>query len=115
MLKLDVTNAEDLQEALVDASHVQPTVAVVWAAWCGPCRSLKPKLEALALKHNFPLVRIDGGTHADLARHLKVRAVPTVIVYRRGQEITRFSGDKSESDLAIALGKVGTFQQPLQV
>lgn len=109
----DVTSLQDLQETLVDASHVQPTVAVVWASWCGPCKSLKPKLEALCSEYQVPLTRIDGGTYRDLAAELKVRSVPTVIVFVQGKEVTRFAGDLSRDELHVALMKAGTFQKPL--
>jgi thioredoxin-like negative regulator of GroEL len=112
-MPFDANSLQDLQETLVDASHVQPTVAVVWASWCGPCKSLKPKLEALCAEYQVPLTRIDGGTYRDLALHLGARAVPTIIVFNQGKEVARLSGDHSKDNLHLALMKAGTFQKPL--
>lgn len=104
---------ERFQTLVVLPSHRRPIVALLWGASCAPCRSLKPKLQALTERHGVSLCLIAAEENMAVVRDLKVRAVPTVLVYSRGIELTRFTGDKSEDDLYRALARVGTFQQPL--
>lgn len=104
---------ERIQNLLVSPSHKRPIVALVWGATCAPCRTLKPKLQALTERHSTSLCLVKAEDDMDVVRELKVRAVPTVLVFNRGQEVLRFTGDKSEDDLYRALARVGAFQQPL--
>ena len=113
MSPTELQTPEAFQTDVVGASHQQPIVAVVWAEWCRPCGSLKGKLQAICDAHRTPLVRIDAEKLVPLARELRVRSVPTVMVFNRGKEILRFSGDKTAGELETILMKTGAFQQPL--
>jgi len=70
------------------------------AAWCGPCKTLKPVMDRLAVEYkdkaNFYYADIeDSGINTGSAAG--IRGVPTVIIYRKGQEISRKVGGVSES------------------
>ena len=70
------------------------------AAWCGPCKTLKPVMDRLAVEYkdkaNFYQADIeDGGINTGSAAG--IRGVPTVIIYRKGQEISRKVGGVPES------------------
>jgi len=70
------------------------------AAWCGPCKALKPIMDKLAVEYkekaNFYYADIeDGGINTGSAAG--IRGVPTVIIYRKGQEISRKVGGVPES------------------
>ena len=60
------------------------------AAWCGPCKSLKPVMEKISEEYkdrgNFYITDIeDSGINTGSAAG--IRGVPTVIVYKKGQEV----------------------------
>ncbi len=69
------------------------------AEWCGPCKALKPIMNKLAVEYkdkaSFYYADIeDGGINTGSAAG--IRGVPTVIVYKRGQEVSRKVGGVSE-------------------
>lgn len=63
------------------------------ATWCGPCRAIAPKYEALAENYDEAIllhVDIDSfGDHADTA---DISGVPTFKFFKNGAELERFSG-----------------------
>ena len=72
------------------------------AAWCGPCKSLKPIMDKLAVlyKHKANLYYADIEDSAiNTASQAGIRGVPTVIIYRKGQEVDRKVGGVSEGNM----------------
>ena len=72
------------------------------AAWCGPCKTLKPIMDKLAVEYKdkagFYYADIeDGGINTGSAAG--IRGVPTVIIYKKGVEISRKVGGVPESDM----------------
>jgi thioredoxin 1 len=68
------------------------TIFQFTASWCGPCKALKPMLEAVAEEKQVRVAAIDIDAEQELAVRFAVRAVPTVVVCQSGQEIERFVG-----------------------
>jgi thioredoxin 1 len=68
------------------------------AAWCGPCKSMKPLMESL--QHQMPITFIDVDASPQTAAGHSVRNVPTVILIDEGgREKGRLVGVQSESQL----------------
>lgn len=65
-----------------------------WSPTCGPCKVIKPAIEDL--KEEFEGVQwVSVNTHDDekeIARKLNVSVVPTIVVFRKNQEVGRHSG-----------------------
>lgn len=76
-----------------------------WAPWCGPCKALTPVLEELATefqgKVNFAKLNIDE--QSDIATKYNIRAIPTLLVFKNGKEISRTAGMKLKSVLSREL------------
>ena len=69
------------------------------AAWCGPCKALKPVMDKLAVEYKdkagFYYADIeDGGINTGSAAG--IRGVPTVIIYKKGVEVDRKVGGVPE-------------------
>lgn len=69
------------------------------APWCQPCKVFGPTLEKFAVTWGFELDKIN--IQEDPAKlPADVLGLPTVIMYKDNIEVSRFTGAKSESDLA---------------
>lgn len=70
------------------ADHVQKDGILVidfWAKWCGPCRAFAPVFEAASLKHpDIVWAKVDTDAEPALAGALRIRSIPTLMVFRDG-------------------------------
>lgn len=65
------------------------------AAWCGPCRSVRPIVEQLQAE-GWNIEKIDIDSLPDKGRSKSIQGVPTFMVYRNGELVRRFSGARGK-------------------
>ncbi len=79
-----------------------PVLVDFWAPWCGPCRMLAPVIDSLAAKYGDKLKVCKVNTDESQATPGKydIHGIPTLIVFKGGQEVKRHVGYAAESQLA---------------
>jgi thioredoxin 1 len=79
----------------------------VWAPWCGPCRRFAPIFEQACATHpDLVFGKVDADAERELARRLKIRAIPTLLVYREGVQLHRKVGALSSARLQRLIATV---------
>jgi len=84
---------------VIDASAV-PVLVDFYADWCPPCRRLTPLLEKLSkeLDGQLKIVKLDVD-NTSLAPQFGVMNIPTMILFKNGQEVNRLIGNQSKARL----------------
>ena len=92
MAIIDLTK-ENFQAEITKSD--KPVLVDFWAVWCGPCQMMAPIL------HELGKVNVDE--QMDLARQFRVVSIPTLIIFKNGQEVQRMVGVTSKEELKDAL------------
>lgn len=81
-----------------------PVLAAFLADWSGPAAALKPALQELAAEHpeQLKVVEVDIESNPMVTSNYNVLNVPTLILFKNGQEVVRLGGGQTkESVLGI--------------
>ena len=83
------------------------TLADLDTPWCAPCRLQRSIIELLAeeYKGKAQVTSFNLDHHSRLAIRLDITSVPTLIIFKNGQEIQRFIGLQSFETLSQAIDK----------
>jgi thioredoxin 1 len=78
-----------------------------WAAWCGPCKMMAPVLNDLAedVEGKVTIAKVNVEEQKMTASKFKIRSIPTMILFKNGTEIHRFTGFKSKDYLLKELDR----------
>ena len=71
-----------------------PLLADFWAAWCGPCKMMAPVFVQAArqLQPQVRLVKVNTEQEQALAARFNIMSIPTLVLFKNGQEHARISG-----------------------
>ena len=71
-----------------------PVVLDLWAGWCAPCQTMAPVVEAAAreLRPDVRVAKMEVDQNPQTAGRLGVRSIPTIVLFKGGQEVDRVAG-----------------------
>ena len=76
-----------------------------YATWCGPCKMMHPILEQIkaTLGDKIRIIKNDVDKHGDTAGIYGIKSVPTLMLFKNGENLYRQSGAMSKADLLALL------------
>ena len=85
----------------------QLTLVDFYATWCGPCKMMHPVLEQLKhdLGDNIRILKLDVDKTETLAMQYRIQSVPTLMLFRCGENIWRQSGAMRLDELKDVIKK----------
>ena len=63
-----------------------------YANWCGPCKMFGPVFEEVGNSSDINFVKVDVDKDSDIGRRYGVMSIPTVILFKDGVEVKRYTG-----------------------
>jgi len=99
---LEITDANFETEVI---SSSVPVLVDLWAEWCGPCRMMTPIVEELADEYagKAKIGKLNTDENRDTSVKLGISAIPTLIIYNKGEMAKTMVGVTSKKDLKAAL------------
>ncbi|MCB0415453.1 MAG: thioredoxin [Bdellovibrionales bacterium] len=90
-----------------DVLKAEGTILVdFWAEWCGPCRALGPKLEEISNEMDeVKIIKVNVDENPGAPARYGVRGIPTMIVFKDGQEVEQIVGNYPKENIVEVLQK----------
>lgn len=78
-----------------------PVVVDFWPPWCGPCKMMAPAFEQASsqLEPHFRLAKVNTENEQNIAAQFRIQSIPTIAIFKSGNEIARQAGAMSASDI----------------
>ncbi|MBI3994132.1 MAG: thioredoxin [Candidatus Lambdaproteobacteria bacterium] len=79
------------------------TLVDFWAEWCAPCRALAPTMDKLAEEYSdkVTVAKVDIDSNPTIPAKFGIRGIPTVMMFRDGQQVDMFVGNSPDKVRAM--------------
>ncbi|HCS93653.1 MAG TPA: thioredoxin [Bavariicoccus seileri] len=83
------------------------TLVDFWAPWCGPCRMQAPAIEAISeeFEDRLKVAKLNVDDNQKTAQEFGVMSIPTLIIFKDGEEVDKVIGLHSEEQLTELVEK----------
>ena len=97
MKTLHITK-ETFQKEVLESNI--PVLLDFWAPWCGPCRMVGPILDEIAEeREDIKVCKVNVDEEPELAGQYDVMTIPTLMVVKEGQILTRSAGARPKDSI----------------
>lgn len=84
-----ILTSENFEAEVLKAE--KPVLVDFWATWCGPCKRQGPIVAELA-EEGYLVGKVDVDEQPELAQEYKIQSIPTLLIFKNGQEAVRHIG-----------------------